>query len=66
MQTQKQMISQTPVTLQRQDVDVTVLQLAEGADEVELLLDDRRTVGDQLQASSVGTSANPQKGQQLR
>lgn len=37
-------------TLQRQDAHAEVLQLAEGADEVQLVLDDLRTVGDQLEA----------------
>lgn len=37
------------VTLQWQDVDVEVLQLAEGADEVQFILDGHGTVCDQLE-----------------
>ncbi len=36
-------------TLQWQDADAEVFQLAEGADEVQLVLDGRRTVCDQLE-----------------
>lgn len=36
-------------TLQRQDADVEVFQLAEGADEVQFVLDGPRTVCDQLE-----------------
>lgn len=36
-------------TLERQDAHAEVLQLAEGTDEVQLVLDDLRTVGDQLE-----------------
>lgn len=36
--------------MQWQDANTKVLQLAEGADEVQLVLDDLGTVGDQLEA----------------
>lgn len=49
METQLQM-NGARRTLQWQDADAKVLQLAEGADEVQLVLDDPGTVGDQLEA----------------
>lgn len=46
------------VTLQWEDVDVEFLQQAKGTDEVQLLLNLRRTVWDQLQTRPDGTTAN--------